>query len=512
MHHFLLPAEGWGSAVEVPKDVAALAPDAIAALKRWRSRMKAKPNPAQIEKLANLAERVERLWGLSLRRLRIAEAESSRTLNLWGRETPAHRSAVTREQIESSLADENGAYRRLRLVMDLWCAMWFWPLTEEEVEPPTLEQWISALQGMIGVSPAAKNRWMDTFGGDASTWEGLNAEEEDDLNWAGAQSIESIRAKHPWVAVGQRISHQQGFFHWELDFATVFARGGFDLQVGNPPWVRPAADVDALLAEGDPWWQLAERPTEQERKDQWGATVALPGIADLVLDGTADVIGIREYVGGEVNYPHLQGLQPDLYRCFMSHVWAHGSPAGISSLIHPESHFTEERAGHLRAATYPHLRRHWQFLNELVLFDIDHHVSFGVHVYGDRHEIGFKQATNLYHPETVTRSLDHNGDGPEPGLKDGDGNWDRRPHRSRIIDVDLNTLEDVARCARGFRCGSRADTDALYREQGSRRDDGSFGRATSSVGASPGVLARLARTQRPCKRPFPVALGLGFLA
>ena len=39
------------------------------------------------------------------------------------------------------------------------------------------------------------------------------------------------------------------------------------------------------------------------------------------------------------------------------------------------------------------------------------------------------------------RSLLHDGSGEEPGLKDPDGNWDLRPHRSRIIDVDRTTLE-----------------------------------------------------------------------
>ena len=45
---------------------------------------------------------------------------------------------------------------------------------------------------------------------------------------------------------------------------------------------------------------------------------------------------------------------------------------GITALIHPETHFTDEKAGVLRAATYRRLRRHWQFINELVLFEIDH--------------------------------------------------------------------------------------------------------------------------------------------
>ena len=29
--------------------------------------------------------------------------------------------------------------------------------------------------------------------------------------------------KHPWLEVCERIAEQQGFFHWELDFAPVFA-------------------------------------------------------------------------------------------------------------------------------------------------------------------------------------------------------------------------------------------------------------------------------------------------
>ena len=59
IHHFLLPAQGWGSATEMPKDVAALAPDSVAALKVWRRQMKAKPNARQIQRLVALSERVE---------------------------------------------------------------------------------------------------------------------------------------------------------------------------------------------------------------------------------------------------------------------------------------------------------------------------------------------------------------------------------------------------------------------------------------------------------------------
>ncbi len=212
-------------------------------------------------------------------------------------------------------------------------------------------------------------------------------------------------------------------------------------RAGNPPWVRPRSDVDALLAEGDPWWQLAVKPSEALRAGKRKETLALPGIEDLVVEGTSDVAATAAFLGARQQYPHLVGLQPDLYRCFMEQTWRHNSRDGVITLIHPESHFTDEKAGLLRSATYSRLRRHWQFINELVLFEVHDLVRYGVHVYGAaRDEPHFLMASSLYHPDTVARSLVHNGSGPEPGLKDPDGNWDQRPHAARIITVTDETL------------------------------------------------------------------------
>ncbi len=114
---------------------------------------------------------------------------------------------------------------------------------------------------------------------------------------------------------------------------------------------------------------------------------------------------------------------------------------GSVGLIHPETHFTDEKAGLLRSATYRRLRRHWQFLNELQLFEeIDHHVGYGIHVYSGERAPTFSHATSLYHPDTVLRSLEHDGSGTEPGLKDADGKWDLRAHAGRIITVDNHVL------------------------------------------------------------------------
>ena len=441
IHHFLLPAKGWGSAVEVPKQVRDLV-DAgrLKALKTWRKDITKALSASQSLRLTALARRVEVLWEMTLRRLRVAEAEASRRIDLWGHETQdAAGSTVSREEIEAYLAAPGSAYRRLRLVMDAWCALWFWPLTTD-VTPPSLDEWLGALEGLLG-KQVKDAKGTDGTLVDASSWAELETMEEVELGLAGARKVQSVVDEHEWLTVVREVTAVQGFFHWELDFATVFARGGFDLQVGNPPWVRPDVAVETLLADGDPWWMLTKKPPVADRKQRLPRTLARPGVLATVLDGAAETEVLAEFISDQTVYPIMEG-RPDLYRAFMCQVWEHQKQRGISSLIHMETHFTDAKTPELRAATYRHLRRHWQFINELQLFDIQHQKIYGIHVYGTEQSPLFLHATSLYHPETVQRSLMHDGSGEEPGFKDPHtGTWDLRPHAARIQSVDESTLK-----------------------------------------------------------------------
>lgn len=448
-HHFLLPVDGWGASVDA-KEAKELAPEALERLKGWRKSLRPKPTTTQIASLAALARRTERLWSLALRRLQIAESEIRRAIDVWGvDDLPDPGGAVSREAIEASLADPNGAYQRLRRVMDAWCALWFWPLTAELttvdgelVSPPSLAQWIDALQQLLGLEAKVSRRDEQQLSfADIDDWDDLGVAEDNDLAFAQAKNVDVVLATHPWLVVCERLAGRHGFFHWELDFAPAFARGGFDLQVGNPPWVRPRSDVDALLAEGDPWFQLAVKPTQAAVRAKRDATLALPRIRDLLIDGTTEIVALAAFVGDARQYRFLKGLQPDLYRCFMEQTWRSMSPTGVVSLITPESHFTDEKAGLLRKESYLRLKRHWQFGNNLKWFqDAGNVMDFGIHVYGPPRSVWFQNGSHFNHPATVTGSLRHNGDGPEPGIKDLDGHWDLRPHAGRIITVTNDVL------------------------------------------------------------------------
>ena len=440
IHHFLLPAKGWGSAVEVPKQVRDLVDaDRLKALKAWRKDITKALSTTQSLRLTALARRVEVLWEMTLRRLRVAEAEASRRIDLWGREAQDDTgSTVSREDIEAYLAAPDSAYRRLRLVMDAWCALWFWPLTTD-VTPPSLDEWLGALEGLLG-KQVKDAKGTDGTLVDASSWAELDATEEVELGLAGARKVQSVVEEHKWLTVVQKVAETQGFFHWELDFSTIFARGGFDLQVGNPPWVRPDVSVETLLADGDPWWVLTKKPSLADRQEHLPHTLARPGVLTTVLDGAAETEVLAEFISDQTVYPIMEG-RPDLYRAFMCQVWEHQDDQGISSLIHMETHFTDAKTPGLRAAAYRHLRRHWQFINELLLFDMDHKHFFGIHIYGADQSPHFLHSTALYHPDTALRSLMHDGSGEEPGFKDPHtGTWDLRPHASRIERIDESAL------------------------------------------------------------------------
>lgn len=456
IHHFLLPAAGWGAAAEA-KDLTPYVGEAQKALKTWRKQISGKPTKTQIRRLTDLAERVERLWQFALVRMRIAEDQVRREIDVYGADLTSPRNPVPRAVIEQAFADADGAFQRLRRAMDAWCALWFWPLTEAQtsidsipVSPPSLDEWIDGLEALLGKAYSDSQKGSRKYGhaedqfrmGGDLTWEQIGDAEDMDRTLAQGVRVDSVLRDHPWLAVCERVAEARGFFHWELDFSPVFALGGFDLQVGNPPWVRPQSDIEALLGESDPWWILAHKPTQAAKNERRELTMQRDGAQDILVDGLGDTLVTSAFLHDTVQYPLLAGQKPDLYRAFMQRTWRSASDGGIVTLIHPESHFTEKKAAPLRREAYLRLRRHFQFVNALMLFDVDDHVRYGIHIYGAHEEAPrFANAVGMFHPTTAADSLVHDGTGPIPGIKDDDYNWDKRPHRDRITRVSMETLE-----------------------------------------------------------------------
>ncbi|MFG6298927.1 class I SAM-dependent DNA methyltransferase, partial [Streptomyces rochei] len=145
--------------------------------------------------------------------------------------------------------------------------------------------------------------------------------------------------------------------------------------------------------------------------------------------------------------PLLTGTQPDLYRAFMCQTWAHAGRAGTVGLVHPDSHFSGDKEARLREAAYKRLRVHGDFVNAGNRFfppPVGRSSHFGVHIYGPQGEIGFDHLSWLFSVDALRLSAQHDGSGPDPGVRYGD-TWDERPHKKRIIRVDRAMLEQWQR-------------------------------------------------------------------
>ncbi|MGQ9823293.1 MAG: Eco57I restriction-modification methylase domain-containing protein, partial [Thermogutta sp.] len=66
------------------------------------------------------------------------------------------------------------------------------------------------------------------------------------------------------LGLAQAVAERQRFFHWPLEFPEVFADGGFDVVLGNPPWERIKLQEEEFFATRDP--QIATAPNAAARK------------------------------------------------------------------------------------------------------------------------------------------------------------------------------------------------------------------------------------------------------
>ncbi|MFG3301558.1 class I SAM-dependent DNA methyltransferase [Micromonospora chersina] len=309
----------------------------------------------------------------------------------------------------------------------------------QQVPLANLDDWLTFAEALIGRSEADENT--ERFYGRKLTSLSEMSEFEQKLDGViGVDSPWTLSDRFPWLLAADQIADQQGFFHWELIFAQAFAKGGFDLQVGNPPWVRPRWLEDTILAEYDPWFQLMPDGSVETWRQRRAAVLEGAAARSYVLSELAANAGVVASLGSATSYPLLAGTQPDLYRAFMCRVWSHLAADGTGGLIHPNSHFSGTHEGPLRAATYRHLRLHAHFQNRRLLFpDVDWNRQYSMNIYGRQQEISFAHLSWVFDPVVVVESLAHDGVGEPPSIKHR-GTWDLRPHASRVITVDMERL------------------------------------------------------------------------
>ncbi len=492
--HFLLPDPGMADYTD--KTAKALYKTEFDHLKTWRKAMMKPLEPHELKRLQQLSARVQELWREHTQALARDRARTEDPISVWphtalpplpqgeGRGEGNASRAISRAQKEAirrqGLLNEDGdlatPFRRLKLVMDYWCALWFWPITAA-AQLPSREQWWmevgAILEGNIvdiGPQPGLDLLPLPEGEGRGEGNEGpqvvipdvqptlLGMETQLPLAQAtdqpnlhdklGQLRISKLRQHFPRVALVEAVAADRRFMHWELCFADVLLqRGGFDLILGNPPWLKVEWNEAGVLGERNPVFAIRKISASDLAKLRADAFERFAGLQQAWTEELQEAEGTQNFLNAVQNYPLLKGVQTNLYKCFMPLAWQISSAKGVAGLLHPEGPYDDPKGGGLREAVYARLRRHFQFVNEAHLFAEVHHLTkYSVNIYGSLREIPlFDQIANLFVPATVDSCYEHDGSGPVGGYKNEAGKWNFSGHRDRIVKVDETALATFAK-------------------------------------------------------------------
>ena len=261
-------------------------------------------------------------------------------------------------------------YRQLKVAMDLWCSLWFWPATELEKAP------------------------LPTSFADSS---------EETLN------------------VSADVARQNRFFHWELEFPDVFAtaESGFDAIIGNPPWDIAKPNSKEYFSNIDPLFRAYGKQEALRKQteffedvsveDDWlmynagfralsnfvkyaGRSFGDPSLTDKSADRFNIARGSRNellhanwrearqktkgYADADHPYLHQGSADINLYKLFLEQAHAILREDGVLGFIVPSGLYSDHGTGGLRELFLDHCR--WEclfgFENRDGIFDI--HRSF----------------------------------------------------------------------------------------------------------------------------------------
>ncbi len=473
VYHFLLGDPGMCSYDD--KVIKKLEPENIKKMGDWNKKFNSPYSEDEVHTLLDLSATIDELWDNQVKLRKTLEEETRDKLNIYGHEDQAEDSHTTirlkddiyKKLYKSEHAQNAGPYARLKFAMDYWCALWFWPIDKADMLPTRSEFLNEMNLILVGAISTAKGTW------EKGQYSLFPTEKEQliekVLNFIPGQSevnLDNLCALFPRLELVRTIAEQNHFMHWELEFADLFAdRGGFDLIIGNPPWIKITWEEQGILADRHPIFAVKKMNATEamKRRDE-----ALKNSAThtMYFDEYQILSGEMAFLNAFQNYPDLKGQQSNLFKCFLPQAWMFDSQNGISAFIHPDGVYDDPKGGALRERLYPRLRKHFMFANERKLFpEVHHHTTFSLNVYGGPLTVSFDTVSNLYDARTIEECYEGNSKTPVPEIKDEHGEWNLKGHPNRIVKIDSKTLHLFARLFDGNEQALTARLPSLHAKQ-----------------------------------------------
>lgn len=455
VYHFLLGDPGMCSYSD--KVIKLLEPDKIKAMAKWSKKFSEPYSDDDLLTLLRLSTAIDELWEAQINLRKEVVAKTQDPLSVYGYEDDiidSHTTVRQKDQILSELYKSEhmrnaGPYARLKFAMDYWCALWFWPIDKADLLPRRSEFLfdmsliLEGTMGSVQVSQTAKDGQYSLF---PTEMEQIALDIVATYGSGSVVDIPRLRKENPRLNLAYEIAEQNHFMHWELEFADLFAeRGGFDLVIGNPPWIKIEWQEQHIISEKKPLFAIRKDFTATQVASMRLETLKAHGLEQAYYREYESTAGLQGFCNARQNYPVLEGTSINLYTCFLPQAWNASSSNGVTAFLHQENVYSDVDKKLIRYELYPRLRKHYQFVNQKKLFDIGNTRQYSLNIYGPKQaKINFETIANLFMPRTIDECYEVEGV-TDIGLKDENGNWNEKGSKERIVHVTQEALTTYAK-------------------------------------------------------------------
>lgn len=181
VYHFLLGDRSmsvYGRGTE-GQPIREMAKAQLAAIDAWRKDFCAPLELDEIGTLGNLSNAIDGLWNKHADLLKRIRYRTTDPIQIYGQPPPdsdrrptttADKDRIWEQEMLSESVRASSPYRRLKLVMDYWCALWFWPIEKADMLPARdefLEELAQVLDTTVYEAPPRVGETLSLFGSTA---------------------------------------------------------------------------------------------------------------------------------------------------------------------------------------------------------------------------------------------------------------------------------------------------------------------------------------------------------
>ena len=436
VYHFLLGDPGMCSYSD--KVIKSLEPDKIKEMAKWNKKFTEPITDDEVVTLLRLSAAIDELWEAQIQQRKEVGVKTQDALSVFGYTDDAEDSHTTirqkdkifSERYKSEHMRNAGPYARLKFAMDYWCALWFWPIDKADLLPSRSE-FLFDMSLILEGTMASVNITDSVKGGQLSLFptemEQMAMNIIDIYGTDTIVDIPRLRQETPRLDLAAQIAEQNKFTHWELEFADLFAeRGGFDLIIGNPPWIKIEWNEQSVLSDTHPMFavkKLTATQTTHKRAEALENTVT----RKMYFSEYEMLSGEQAFLNAVQNYADLKGQQTNLFKCFLPQSWMFSGKSGVAAFVHPEGVYDDPKGGPLM--------------------------------------VSFDTISNLYDAKSIVECYEGDATATIPGIKDENGDWNVKGHPDRIIHVTKKELAVFAKLFDGNDEWKQARLPVLHAEE-----------------------------------------------